>query len=337
MLSYLYGIVLFIRNIFFDIKVFKETSFNIPIISVGNLSLGGTGKTPHIEYLIKLLKNEFKIATLSRGYKRKTKGFILSNNNSTIKEIGDEPLQFKLKFKDIKVAVDEKRVNGVKQIIKTHPTTNVILLDDAYQHRAIGRGINILITEYNNLYTSNYVIPSGTLREFSLGSKRANVIIVSKCPSKISEEEKDNVIQELSPENYQSVFFTYIKYGQLLPFSNIAEKNKIINKLETNVVLITGIAKPEPLIKQLTQEFKSTKHIKFPDHHSFDSKDLENIKTQYKNLEYNNKIIITTEKDIMRLSLPSIIEKIQDIPIYYIPIEICFHGNGKKEFANIYF
>ena len=195
--SIIYGAILFIRNKLYDWNIFKSNPFNFPVIVVGNLSLGGTGKTPHIEYLIRLLQSEYKIATLSRGYKRKSKGFFLSNENSTINDIGDEPLQYKTKFNNLIVAVDEKRVNGIKKIKETHPKIELILLDDAYQHRAVKAGLNILITEYNKLYNKDSVIPSGRLREFACGSNRADIIIVSKTKSDLSLSERENVINQL--------------------------------------------------------------------------------------------------------------------------------------------
>ncbi len=332
-LSITYGILLFFRNKCYDWKVLKSTQFNFPVIIVGNLTLGGTGKTPHIEYLIRLLQKDYKIATLSRGYKRKSKGFLLSNENSTINDIGDEPLQYKLKFNNLVVAVDEKRVNGINNIIKTHPKTDVILLDDAYQHRAVKAGLNILITEYTKLYNKDYVIPSGRLREFSCGSDRADIIIVSKTQDNLSSLEKKELITQLKPARHQKVYFSYIKYGEITPFTNIA-KNITNTSINFTVLLLTGIAKPKPLITKIEKDYKTVKHIKFSDHHQFNKSDIANIKDELKNLNGDNKIIITTEKDIMRLSLPPILEQLQNIPIFYIPIEICFHGNDGHEFDN---
>ncbi|PCI98830.1 MAG: tetraacyldisaccharide 4'-kinase [Flavobacteriales bacterium] len=331
--SIIYGAILFIRNKLYDWNIFKSSPFNFPVIVVGNLSLGGTGKTPHIEYLIRLLQSEYKIATLSRGYKRKSKGFFLSNENSTINDIGDEPLQYKTKFNNLIVAVDEKRVNGIKKIKEIHPKTELILLDDAYQHRALKAGLNILITEFNKLYIKDSVIPSGRLREFACGSNRADIIIVSKTKSDLSLSERENVINQLKPKYHQTVYFSYIKYSEITPFTNAAKT--LTNKTKENaVLLLTGIAKPQALYKKLENEYHSIKHIEFSDHHDFTNSDVKNIKEQFDCLSENNKIIITTEKDIMRLSLPSILNQLQDIPIFYIPIEICFHGNDKKEFDN---
>lgn len=332
-ISLLYGSIQFVRNKCYDWKIFKSNHFTFPVIAIGNLTLGGTGKTPHIEYLIRLLQGNHKIATLSRGYKRTSKGFLLANENSTIIDIGDEPLQYKLKFNNLIVAVDEKRVNGINKIKNLHPETTVILLDDAYQHRAVKAGLNVLITEHDRLYNKDTVIPSGRLREFSCGSNRADIIIVSKTDANLSLSEKENVINQLKPKSHQAVYFSYIKYGGIMPFTSSA-KNINNTTLDSSVLLITGIAKPKPLVTKIEHEFQYVKHLQFPDHHHFSSSDITNIKDKYNNLKEDNKIIITTEKDIMRLSLPSISNQVQDVPIFYIPIEICFHDNENKEFDN---
>lgn len=331
--SIIYGTILFLRNKCYDWGIFKSTRFNFPTIVVGNLTLGGTGKTPHIEYLVRLLQVKHKTATLSRGYKRTSKGFVIANLNSTINEIGDEPLQYKLKFKDLVVAVDEKRVNGIKKIKEAHPDTQTILLDDAYQHRSLKAGLNILITEKDRLYNKDYVIPSGRLREFSSGSDRADIIIVSKTNKNLSSSDKKEIINQLNPQDYQTVYFSFIKYGEITPFKGTT--NKVSNDfIQNDVLLLTGIAKPQPLVSKIKDEYNSVKHLAFSDHHHFNSSDIARIKKQYYNIKGNNKIIITTEKDIMRLSLPSIIEQLQDIPIFYIPIEVCFHDNKNHEFDN---
>jgi len=329
--SLIYGSLLYIRNKLYDWEILKSTTFNFSVISVGNLNLGGVGKTPHVEYLIRLLEKDFKVATLSRGYKRKTKGFYLSNKKSTIIDIGDEPLQYKIKFDNIIVAVDEKRVNGIKKIIESQPEINVILLDDAFQHRAVNPDINILVTDYNKLYIKDSVIPSGSLREWSSGSKRADIIIVSKTSKVLSLIEKEKIKEQLKPNPNQEVYFSYIKYGDLTPYNNSAREVQPIEK-DFSILLLTGIAQPKPLFYELNDEYNFIEHIKFPDHHNYLKSDITSIKKKFNNLHGNNKIIITTEKDIMRLSLPKILTQLQDIPIFYIPIEICFHDNDKEEF-----
>ncbi len=332
-LSFLYGLATYLRNKCFDLDIFKSIEFRLPIISVGNLSVGGVGKTPHVEYLIRLLlREQFKTATLSRGYGRLTSGYYISDNNSTIFEIGDEPMQFKRKFQEITVAVDEKRVRGIRNIIKESPVTQVIILDDAYQHRAVKPGINILVTDYSKLYIDDHVLPSGRLREWAMGSDRADIIIVSKTPSILSPIDLRRIKEELNPKPYQEIYFSYTKYSELIPFTKAAIEFSENISSSNSVLLITGIAKPLPLYYYLKDKYTHIEHLKFPDHHYFTSKDIETIKNTFISLYGNNKLLITTEKDIMRLSLQEIKENIEDIPLFYLPIEICFHGNGGEEF-----
>ena len=332
-LTIVYGLIIFIRNKCYDWKLLNEKSFTTAIISIGNLSVGGTGKTPHIEYLIRLFNNYSSTVVLSRGYKRKTKGFILADSKSTMSDIGDEPLQYKLKFDKLTVAVDEKRVHGVQEIINRKPKTNIILLDDAYQHRAIKPGLNILITDFNNLFFNDYLMPSGKLREWRFGYKRADIIIISKSPKKITNFEQKTIIQKINPTPSQKVYFSSIKYSELIPFTKSSKEFSLPeNTSKIDIVLVSGIANPLPLINHLDHNFKSVQHIDFPDHHNFTNTDINKIKKIFSELNGNNKIIITTEKDIMRLSLPEISIQIEDIPVFYIPIEIYIIGEGKKEF-----
>lgn len=320
-----------VRNLLFDWGILPAEEFDFSIISVGNLSMGGVGKTPHVEYLIRLLKNNFQIATLSRGYKRNTKGFYIANKKSTFLDIGDEPLQYYNKFTSIPVAVDEKRVNGIKQLKEKYANLNVILLDDAYQHRYVKPGINILLTNYSDLYTNDYILPSGRLREWRYGSNRADIIIVSKCPEILSPIDRRGIKEDLKPKIYQEVYFSYLKYGNLIPFTDVAKQQNIEPKTG-NALLVTGIAKPAPLFDYLNKNMQSVVHLKFQDHHTFTNTDLAQIESNFEQITTNNKLIITTEKDLMRLSLPSIKEKIQHLPIYYLPIEIQFHGGDGEEF-----
>lgn len=330
----MYLLIVQLRNSLFNWNILKSKSFNFPVISVGNLNVGGVGKTPHIEYLIRLLQNDFKIATLSRGYKRKTKGFILATEKSDIDNIGDEPLQYSTKFDKITVAVDEKRVNGIQKLKELQPNINVVLLDDAFQHRWVKPSLNILITDINNLYINDILLPSGRLREMASGSKRADIIIVSKTDKNLTLEKQNKIHQLLKPKKYQKLYFSYVDYGMITPFTDISKS--IISTVNTNfsVLLLTGIAKPTPLFEHLKASYQSVEHLNFKDHHNFNKSDIETIKNVFNTIDGNNKIIITTEKDIMRLSLPKILDKIQDIPIFYIPIEIKFHGDNKQDFDN---
>lgn len=329
--SLIYGVITFFRNKLYDWSLFKSKEFDFPVIVVGNLNVGGVGKTPHIEYLIRLL-NHYKLATLSRGYKRDTKGFYLANNTSTACEVGDEPLQFKSKFNDIVVAVDEKRVRGIQTIKNKFPDTQIILLDDAYQHRAVKPGINILVTDYSRLYINDTTLPSGRLREWSMGSNRADIIIVSKTPDVLSPIDIRRIKEDLKPKPYQEIFFSYTKYKELQAFTPFAKTIDLNEEKNNTVLLVTGIAKPDSLYYYLKLRYNSVEHIKYEDHHPFSAKDLDHIKNEFAQLYGKNKIIITTEKDIMRLSLPEIFNELKELPIFYIPIEICFHGNDQEEF-----
>lgn len=325
----MYGIIILVRNKLFDWEIISQTSFNIPTIVIGNLSVGGSGKTPLTEYLIRLLSNK-EITTLSRGYKRKTSGFILASKTSTSYEIGDEPLQLYRKFNSLNVAVCENRVKGVSEILKSKPSTKVILLDDAFQHRAIKPGLNILVTDFNNLFTNDYLMPSGRLREWRKGYKRADIIIVSKTPANTNTHTLKEIKEDINPNTYQKLYFSHIKYSEPKHYVGSKKENNPITKKETNALLITGIAKPTPLLNHLTKEYKTLEHLKFPDHHNFTKTDIEKIKNRYNKINSDNKIIITTEKDIMRLSLPEILKDIQDIPIYYVPIKIDFLNSEDK-------
>ena len=212
-LSIIYGFVIWVRNKLYDKNILKSASFNFPVICVGNLSVGGTGKTPMVEYLIRLLKTEYKVATMSRGYKRKTKGFAIANNNTTALDIGDEPMQFYKKFPDITVSVAEERLVSIPQLLHDKPNTNVIILDDAFQHRQVKAGLNILLTEYRDLFTRDFILPAGNLRDLKSSYKRADIIVVTKCKSHLNEEEKSQIIKEIKPLAHQKIFFTKIEYA----------------------------------------------------------------------------------------------------------------------------
>lgn len=293
----IYNVITSIRNFCYDVGIFKSTEFDIPVIAVGNLSTGGTGKTPQIEYLIRLLKDEYKIAVLSRGYKRKTKGFILINNNHNAEDVGDEPLQFFSKFKDINVAVHANRTEGIQQLI-AQVNPEVILLDDAYQHRKVKADFYVLLTKFDDLYTNDFLLPTGNLRESRSGSKRADVIIVTKCPNNLSEKERNVIKKKLKRKDNQEVFFTTIAYNESLK----GDKNITIEDLKnTEIVLVTGIANPIPLLQYLEENKIKFTHVSFPDHHNFSSSGISKITTVYNGISVEDKLILTTEKDYMRL------------------------------------
>ena len=308
----IYGIVTGIRNSFFDIGLFKSTSFEKPIIAVGNLSVGGTGKTPQIEYLIKLLKTSYKVGVLSRGYGRKTKGFVLVNDTKNARDVGDEPLQFYKKFNSINVAVDENRVHGIHQM----QTSDVILLDDAFQHRKVNAGFYILLTKYSDLFSNDFILPVGNLRERRVGVKRADVVVVTKCPNAIDLEEKNAICRLINRYFNGPIFFSTIEYSDVL-LSNTDDKISTSALPNYEVLLVTGIANPKPLEIYLSQFNCKYKHLRFSDHHQFSEKEISKIKTEFKALKSENKMVLTTEKDFVRL--------FNDIDnLFYVPIEISF-------------
>lgn len=313
--SFLYGEIVTIRNKLYDKGVLRSTSFDIPIIVVGNLSVGGTGKSPQIEYLVRLLQNDYKIAVLSRGYKRKTKGFIIANENSTVKQIGDEPMQFFRKFKNIIVAVDADRVNGINQLKILPNKPDIILLDDAYQHRKVEAGYNILLTPYHKLYIDDTMLPAGDLREKVSGANRAQVIIVTKCPGYLTEEEQFKIADKLQPEMHQTVFFSKIAYAETIKG---LKKIKIDELHAYKVLLVTGIAKTKPLSEFLNTEKIDFQHLKYSDHHDFTRKDLAKIQNTFNQIKSDKKLILTTEKDYVR-AFDSTYKN-----IYFLPIETTF-------------
>ena len=296
--SLLYGIITSFRNFLYNKHLIKSTQFNTPTIVVGNLSVGGTGKTPQIEYLIRLLQNDYKIAVLSRGYKRKSNGFIIANENVTAEIIGDEPFQFYLKFPNIIVCVDADRVYGIQQLEALENPPDIILLDDAFQHRKVNAGFNILLTSYQNLYVDDCMLPVGNLREYKSGAARAQIIIVTKCPNNISEVEQLEISKKLNLAEKQSIFFTAIEYDTKLKGAsnlNLSELQK------TEILLITGIANPTPLTEYLTSQKIKFKHLQYPDHYHFKEQDIAEINSEFQSLKLNNKIVLTTEKDYVRI------------------------------------
>ncbi|WP_035667836.1 tetraacyldisaccharide 4'-kinase [Flavobacterium sp. 83] len=317
----LYGLITSIRNFLFNKGILKSYSFDLPIIAVGNLSVGGTGKTPQIEYLIRLLSDKYKVATLSRGYKRQSTGFILAEATSNAAIIGDEPFQFYKKFATIQVAVDVDRKNGIEQLLSLPEKPEVILLDDAFQHRKVKAGLYILLTSYGDLYSDDFMLPTGNLRESSSGAKRANVIIVTKCPSNLSPDEQNEIKNKLKLSINQELYFTYIDYDDCIYSEN--RKIKVDEIRVFDKVLVAGIAKPEPFFNYLKNINDAC--LSFPDHHDFTDKDILEIKNAAQ-----NKIVITTEKDYVRLkgSLPN-------DQLFYLPIKSSFISGSDNFDKNI--
>jgi tetraacyldisaccharide 4'-kinase len=307
-----YGCITSIRNFLYDKGVLKSYSFDIPVIAVGNLSVGGTGKTPQIEYLIRLLSPNYKIATLSRGYKRKSQGYVLADSSSTAESLGDEPFQMHQKFPNIKVAVDADRKNGIENLLKLEEKPDVILLDDAFQHRKVKAGFYILLSAYDDLYYDDFMLPTGNLRESRSGAKRANCIIITKCPKNLSIEEQDRIKARIKYKI--PIFFSFIDYD-----TRVYNKNEEINLseiIEKDKVIITGIAKPEPFINFIKKE--NDVIMIYPDHHHFVNNEISSIKENS-----FGKIIITTEKDYVRLNSQNLNN------LYYLPIKSTFLINDQ--------
>ena len=321
--SIAYDIVTSLRNLMFDIGFFKETSFKIPTITVGNLSLGGTGKTPQIEYLIRLLKDKHVLSVLSRGYKRSTKDFVLLDAASSAEEVGDEPLQYFNKFKNIAVAVDVNRVNGIKTLI-TIKNPEVILLDDAYQHRKVKSSCYILLTKYKDLFVDDFLLPTGNLRESSAGAKRANAIVVTKCPKNLSISDRENIQQKLQHFK-KPLFFSSISYAEKTKGSNSILTS---NLKDYDVLLITGIANPTPLLQHLRSLNVRFEHEEYADHHHFSKKEIEQIEQKFSKMNIKNRILLTTEKDYTRLY-----NRLDELN--YLEIETQFLEDQKEGFDNL--
>ncbi|MCF8301977.1 MAG: tetraacyldisaccharide 4'-kinase [Bacteroidales bacterium] len=325
----IYGLMVVLRNKLFDWGVFRSKEFDIPIISVGNLSTGGSGKSPQIEYLIRILRPHYKVATLSRGYGRHSKGFRIVSPNHTPVETGDEPLQYARKFEDVIVAVDEKRVNGIRQLRKKFPEIEVILLDDAFQHRWVKPGLSMLLTDYHSLYTDDFILPTGNLREPKSGAKRADMIIITKTANVFSPLAKRLVEDKIKPRPYQSVYYSYIEYNNFKPLWS--ELDESLPKQANTILLFTGIANSYPLVDYLKRFCDELITLEYSDHHHYSISDLKQIKNTYDNIVGSKKVIVTTEKDAMRLSYPKIKTFAQQMPIFYMPIEVKIHFDNRKE------
>ena len=328
--SLIYGIILLVRNWLFDKNYLKSSAFNFPLICIGNLAVGGTGKTPMVEYLIRILGDDYKLATLSRGYKRKTKGFGIANENTTALEIGDEPMQLHLKYPKTTVSVGEERLVAIPELLQERPNIQVIILDDAFQHRSVRAGLNILLTERKNLYSRDLLMPAGDLRDLRSSAARAQIIIVTKCRKALSTQKRDLIINELSPNPNQSIFFTEIVYGQ--PY-HLFSKQPYSLTSGMDLLLICGIASPKTLKEYLTEIVSTYDMLRYPDHHIFSIDDLEEIKKQFEKLRSSNKIILTTEKDSVRLL--KFENELLSYPIYVLPIEHHFLFNDADRFHGL--
>ena len=338
-IAILYGLFTYLRNWFYDKKLLYIFYPKIKTIVVGNLSTGGTGKTPHIEYLIRLLSANTKIATLSRGYGRSTRGFRIATLTDNAKTIGDEPMQYYQKFIDIVVAVDGSRRRGIKKLTSKFSDLQVILLDDAFQHRTVKAGINIVLTDYAHMYYDDKMLPTGNLREFKSGINRADIIIVSKTPAIFSPIERRHILSKINPSSSQKVFFSYIKYSSMTHlFNNIVYDEisfkQIIGK-DTEVLLFAGIANPSLLEDFVRSKCKTYKLITYKDHHKYTKGDLIQIKQEFEEIRTSKKIILTTEKDAMRLIHLNLSAEWSNLPLFFISIAVQLHQQDEENFNQL--
>jgi len=339
-LSWLYGIGVNFRNYLFDKNILKKRSFPIPVICVGNLTVGGTGKTPHIEYLIRLLSPHYRLAVLSRGYKRSSRGFRIVECSSQVTEVGDEPLQLKRKFPDLMVVVDGNRVKGIEKIIsiEEEERPQVILLDDGFQHRYVQPSLSILLVDSNRPVFDDMLLPAGSLREPLKGKDRASMVIVTKCNPDMQPIDFRIYTNGLNLFAFQDLFFTSFQYGMARPlFPELQQESYVLDDLrKKHVFLVTGIASPQPLADKLEHKTYNLYTRFFPDHHTFTEEDIDEVRELLATVDVDDdeKIILTTEKDAMRLrALPFLDEEMKRI-LYYLPIRVAFVEDSDKELFN---
>jgi tetraacyldisaccharide 4'-kinase len=319
----------------YDLNILKSKEFDVPVISIGNITVGGTGKTPHVEYLITLLKDNFKVATLSRGYKRKTRGFHWVETGTPVSEVGDEPLQVKKKFPDISVSVCENRVEGAEKLLQNEDenTPDVILLDDAFQHRKITAGINILLIDYNRQIKEDSLLPAGRLRESAGQMRRANIIIFTKCPGEVTPIMRRILQKEVKLKPYQELFFTTFEYDKIQPvFSGKKLGKDFYEDHSFAILIVTGIAFPRLIPEYLKQFAGETEVLNFPDHHNYSDDDVQTITQKFHSLKKEKKIIITTEKDAVRFQGMTGLEDSFKEALYYLPVKVKFLDDEGKSF-----
>ena len=331
-LAWLYGTGVWIRNRLFDAGILPSRKFDLPVVSIGNLTVGGTGKTPHTEYLANLLRQEFTVAILSRGYKRTSKGFHIVDPGCGTDLAGDEPHQMAHKFFDVVVAVDKNRRNGIKRLTdgSITPTPQVVLLDDAYQHRYVKPGLSLLLTDYNRPFYDDMLLPAGRLREPISEKRRADLFIVTKCPDDLNTEKREEIRQRINPQRGQEVYFTRIIYGKLQPMFFIRHELELSSLHDKMVLLLTGIASPEPIRKKIATYAERVITATYPDHHDFSDADFRTIEKSFKSLPEEKRLIVTTEKDASRLmgnnDLPNDLKPL----IYVLPIEVEFLDDAES-------
>ncbi|MCL4109215.1 UNVERIFIED_CONTAM: hypothetical protein GTU68_062983 [Idotea baltica] len=318
----IYGLGVSLRNMLYSMGILKEISFNVPVISVGNLSMGGTGKTPHVEYLIKWLSAYLEVVALSRGYKRKTKGFLPVLAKSTVDEVGDEPLQYKIKFPDSGIYVDENRELGIPKILAQQPNAQLVVLDDAFQHRSVKPGLNILLTDRSNLFTEDYLLPMGRLREWRSAYKRADIIVVTKCGFDFSTSEMRKVIDRIKPTSKQNVYFTRYEYKNL--YHLLYPEIEVRLQPNMHALIVSAIANAEYLLGYVDSIVSSVRALEYEDHHDFTSHEIAQLKAQFDLIDEENKVIITTEKDAMRMQKHTDFLRENQMPVFVLPAYVSF-------------
>lgn len=333
-LSWIYDGVTTLRNKLFDRGWLRSKSFDVPTVCIGNLAVGGTGKTPHTEYLIRLLQGQgWQVAVLSRGYKRRSKGFVLATTATTADQLGDEPFQMKQKFPDVRIAVDTNRCHGIEQLLATPTPPQVILLDDAFQHRRVKADLNILLTDYHRLWCDDTLLPAGRLRESTDGSRRAQIVIVTKCPLELKPIDYNILTKQLHLYPYQRLYFSCLHYGALTPlFPKLAKEASLLPDSSTHILLVSGIAHPEPLLQEMQHLGAQVVHINYNDHHNFSAKELSQIKSRFEQLPKSRRFLVTTEKDAARLlHHPALSNELKPY-IYVQPIDIKILNSQQESF-----
>jgi tetraacyldisaccharide 4'-kinase len=328
--SLVYALIIKIRNWCFDKRILPSASFNLPIICVGNLAVGGTGKSPMVEWMVGGLKDRFAIAVLSRGYKRKTRGYALADESTTALDIGDEPMQFHSKFPDVAVAVGEERMVAIPQLLHDRPGTQAIILDDAFQHRFVKAGLNILLTDYSNLFTRDWWLPSGDLRDAPSSYRRADIIVVTKCREDLTVDERREIAAEIRPLGHQRIFYTAIRYDH--PY-HITRRTPAVIDDRVEVLLVTGIANPAPLKRWLNDRCRAYYELAYSDHHIFSIDDLKAIIRRFTGIAATDKLILTTEKDAVRLI--KFREELEGLPFYVLPITPRFLFDEEAGFRDL--
>lgn len=330
--SLIYGLVIVLRNLAYDMKLFRSQKFNLPLIAVGNLAVGGAGKSPMTEHIVRMFHRKYRVAVLSRGYGRKTKGFRLVTSDDTAAEAGDEPLQFRNKFDDITVAVSEDRRTGINELKSSH---DIIVLDDAFQHRAVQPGLSILLFDYTRRKDFRLMLPAGNLREPFRGRKRADVLVITKTPPALTIADRQKLISWLRPALHQKVLFSYLDYCQLIPLQKGDSLPLTAVTKNLTVFLVTGIANPLPLVEELQQRCGKLKHYDYPDHHPFSPKNIAKLADDFRKDNVASKMIITTEKDAQRLKGKDLSELLSGLPVYYLPVDAKFHAHDEKIFEDL--